>query len=261
MQGVNQPFVRVFPPTPIGGFSRRPFPAAHPAHPVGASHERPRTTTTAVHPRRTEPPAHPHRTQPPAPYRAGGLIPPAGAARTWGLTVIGVPLLLVLLLGLVDGSFSTGGAGAQAQPWTPPTASYAYTQSATPDPYSAPDPATTETGDAGGGSSFGEPTEETATAAAEPEAVVTDYFAAINNRDYQKAWDLGGKNLGDADYDAFAKGYANTQQDSVSQVSVQGTVVQLVLNALQTDGTSRSFNVTYTVEDGVITHGTAIPVG
>ncbi|MEV6538391.1 hypothetical protein [Streptomyces sp. NPDC051665] len=209
---------------------------------------------------------------PPPPYRAGGLIPPAGAARTWGLAVIGVPLLLVLLLGLVGGSFSTGG-GAQAQPWTPPTASYAYTQSATPnpynasdsaatpDPYSASDPVATETGDAGGGSSFGEPTEGTTTAAAEPEAVVTAYFAAINNREYKTAWGLGGKNLGDADYDAFAKGYANTQQDSISQVSVQGTVVQLVLNALQTDGTSRSFNVTYTVEDGVITHGTATPIG
>ncbi|MFJ9376086.1 hypothetical protein [Streptomyces sp. NPDC101455] len=217
------------------------------------------------------PPSTPAAPNPPASYRAGGLIPPVGAARTWGLTVIGVPLLLVLLLGMVDGSFSTGGDGARAQPWTPPTASYTYTQSATPDPYSASDsaatpdpysasdPAATETGDAGGGSSFGEATGETTTAAAEPEAVVTDYFAAINNRDYRTAWNLGGKNLGDADYNAFAKGYANTRQDSVSQVSVQGTVVQLVLNALQTDGTSRSFNVTYTVEDGVITHGTAIP--
>ena len=203
------------------------------------------------------PPPPPPPPPPPSTYRATGLIPPAGAARTWGLAVIGVPLLLVLLLGMVDGSFSTGGGGAQAQPWTPPTASYAYTQSATPDPYSASDPAATETA----GSALGEPTEETTTPTAEPEAVVTAYFAAINNRDYQTAWAMGGKNLGDADYDAFAKGYANTQQDSISQVSVQGTVVQLVLNARQTDGTSRSYNVTYTVEDGVITHGTATPIG
>ncbi|MEV6513261.1 hypothetical protein AB0M61_45085 [Streptomyces sp. NPDC051642] len=205
---------------------------------------------------------------PPPPYRAGGLIPPAGAARTWGLAVIGVPLLLVLLLGLVGGSFSTGG-GAQAQPWTPPTASYAYTQSATPDPYNASDsaatpdpysasaPATTETG----GSVFGQPTESTTTAAAEPEAVVTAYFAAINKRDYQAAWDLGGKNLGDADYDGFVTGYATTERDTISQVSVRGTAVTLVLNALQTDGTSHAYNVAYTVLDGVITHGTATPIG
>ncbi|WOX10597.1 hypothetical protein [Streptomyces sp. N50] len=210
------------------------------------------------------PPPTPTAPNPPAPYRAGGLIPPAGAARTWGLTVIGAPLLAVLLLGLVDGSFSTGG-GAQAQPWTPPTASYAYTQSATPDPYGASDPAATATATATatetGASVFSEPTQETSTPAADPEAVVNAYFAAVNNRDYATAWALGGKNLGDADYDAFVKGYANTQQDSVSQVSVQGTFVRLVLNALQTDGTSRSYNVTYTVEDGVITHGTATPIG
>ncbi|MFJ3892838.1 MULTISPECIES: hypothetical protein [unclassified Streptomyces] len=213
-------------------------------------------------------PAVPH---PPTPYRADGLIPPAGAARTWGLTVIGAPLLAVLLLGLVDGAYS-GGGGAQAQPWSPPTASYAYTRSSAPDPYtqstapdpfSAPDPVTTEpeateTGD--GGSAFGGPTGESATAAA-PEAVVTAYFAAVNNRDYRTAWDLGGKNLGDASYEAFAQGYADTQQDTVSQLSVQGSVVRLVLNARQTDGTSRSYHVTYTVEDGVITHGTATPIG
>jgi hypothetical protein len=211
------------------------------------------------------PPSTPAAPNPPAPYRAGGLIPPAGAARTWGLTVIGAPLLAVLLLGLVDGSFSSGG-GAQAQPWTPPTASYAYTQSATQDPYSASDPATepSTTTTAEGASGLGEQTDgttATASSAAEPEAVVTAYFDAVNNRDYSTAWALGGKNLGDADYDAFVKGYADTQRDSISQVSVQGTFVQLVLNALQTNGTSRSYNVTYTVEDGVITQGTATPIG
>ncbi|MFJ8137179.1 hypothetical protein [Streptomyces sp. NPDC096013] len=210
---------------------------------------------------------------PPTPYRADGLIPPSGAARTWGLTVIGAPLLAVLLLGLVDGAYSSGG-GAQAQPWSPPTASYAYTRSTAPDPYAATDPVTTapgttapgttETGDAGGWSALVGPTEETTsatTATAAPEAVVSAYFAAVNNRAYQTAWNLGGKNLGDADYDAFARGYANTQQDTVSQMSVQGNVVRLVLNALQTDGTSLSYNVTYTVENGVITHGTATPIG
>ncbi len=70
-----------------------------------------------------------------------------------------------------------------------------------------------------------------------------------------------GKNLGDGSYDAFAQGYANTQQDTVSQLSTQGNTVRLVLNARQTNGTSQEFNVTYTVENGVITHGTATPIG
>ncbi|WP_329252557.1 hypothetical protein OG223_24605 [Streptomyces sp. NBC_01478] len=210
------------------------------------------------------PPPAPAVPNPPAAYRAGGLIPPPGVARTWGLTVIGVPLLLVLILGLVDGSFSTGGGGAQAQPWTPPTASYTYTQSVEASPYAASDPVTTPaptpTDEATPTGETTTPTDGT-TAAAEPAAAVTAYFAAINNRDYSTAWALGGKNLGDADYDAFVAGYATTERDTISQVSVQGTVVTLVLNALQTDGTSHSYNAAYTVLDGVITQGTATPIG
>ncbi|WP_427920964.1 hypothetical protein [Streptomyces sp. cg40] len=207
---------------------------------------------------------------PPASYRAGGLIPPPGAARTWGLTVIGVPLLLVLLLGLVDGSFPTGGGGgggaAQAQPWTPPTPSYTYTESVAATPYGASDPATTPdpvTTTAPASTDDVTPTDtptSTATALA-PEAAVTAYFAAINNREYSTAWALGGKNLGDPDYDAFVAGYATTERDTISQVSVRGSVVTLVLTAFQTDGTSHAYNAAYTVLDGVITQGTATPVG
>ncbi|MFI6409083.1 hypothetical protein [Streptomyces sp. NPDC050548] len=216
-------------------------------------------------------PAAPAVPNPPASYRAGGLIPPAGAARTWGLTVLGVPLVIVLLLGLVDGAYSGGGGGAQAaQPWSPSTASssaYTYTQtpSVEPTPYGASDPTSIPTPtdtdtDTDTDTVTPTPTDE-ATPTAGPETVVTAYFAAINNREYQTAWDLGGKNLGDPDYDAFVAGYATTQRDSISQVSVQGTVVTLVLNALQTDGTSHSYHATYTVLDGVITHGTATLIG
>ncbi|MFJ9245417.1 hypothetical protein [Streptomyces sp. NPDC101776] len=220
------------------------------------------------------PPFTPAVPNPPVSYRAGGLIPPPGTARTWGLAVIGVPLLLVLLLGLVDGSFSTGGGGgggsAQAQPWNPPTASYTYTGSVAASPYGASDPVTTPdpvTTTALTSTDDVTPTDQatptgTATStAAEPEAAVAAYFAAINNHDYSTAWAMGGKNLGDPDYDAFVAGYATTARDTISQVSVRGSVVTLVLNALQTDGTSHSYNAAYTVLDGVITHGTATPIG
>jgi hypothetical protein len=184
-----------------------------------------------------------------------------------------VPLLLVLLLGLVDGSFSNGGGGAQAQPWTPPTASYSYTytQSVAASPYGASDPVTTPDPtptptDEATPTDDATPTDQATptggvSATAAPEAVVTAYFAAINNHDYSTAWAMGGKNLGDPDYDAFVAGYATTQRDTISQVSVRGTVVTLVLNALQTDGTSHAYNAAYTVLDGVITHGTATPIG
>ncbi|MGX9890324.1 hypothetical protein [Streptomyces sp. NPDC002276] len=219
------------------------------------------------------PPFAPAVPNPPTSYRAGGLIPPAGAARTWGLTVLGVPLVIVLLLGLVDGAYSGGGGGAQAaQPWSPPTtslSSYTYTDapSVVPTPYGASDPTSVPTPtdtdtdiDTVTPTPTPTPTDEV-TPAADPETAVTAYFAAINNHEYQTAWDLGGKNLGDPDYDAFVAGYATTERDSISQVSVQGTVVTLVLNALQTDGTSHSYHATYTVLDGVITHGTATLIG
>jgi hypothetical protein len=192
------------------------------------------------------------------PYRDVGLIPPAGPARTWGLTVIGVPLLLVLLLGLAgslthDDSGSAGAAGpysgfgteASAWPEASPTTAYA---SATAD--------TTLPGDVFSASP--ESTTATSTAAAEPQAVVAAYFEAINNRDYQTAWDLGGKNL-DADYATFAAGFATTQRDTINVVSVQGAEVRLTLDALSTDGTSHSYDAVYTVRDGEITSGTATP--
>ncbi|MFI6335940.1 hypothetical protein [Streptomyces sp. NPDC050535] len=209
--------------------------------------------TTTPHPLAT-----PVAPGPPLSYRGGGLVPPAGPARTWGLTVTGVPLLLVLIAGLVGG-FDSNETGSAASPWAEPATE--YSEPALPeDIYSTPDPAlTTDSGDGGG--LFTEPTDvatDTASATTGPEAVVTAYFTAINNRDYGTAWELGGKNL-ETDYNSFVSGYSTTQHDTISIVSVQGSVVQLVLDALETDGTSRSYDVTYTVIDGVITDGKAIP--
>ncbi|MET7682653.1 hypothetical protein [Streptomyces sp. NPDC005423] len=224
------------------------------------------------------PPLSPAAPSPPSPYRADGLIPPAGAARTWGLTVIGVPLLVLLLLSLVGGGFggesgtagigsgSSGGSGSSSssdgsgigsgsggleQPWASAASSTGTevpdpygTSSATPGPYGTvsvtPDP-------------YG------ASGTAGPREVVVGYFAAINKRDFGTAWELGGKNL-DADYTSFASGFATTLRDTVSHVSVRGDVVRLVLNARQTDGSSRSYSATYTVHDGVITAGSATPI-
>lgn len=214
----------------------------------------------------TRPPTPSHPVAPvPPPYRGGGLIPPAGPVRRWGLTVVGVPLLLVLFGALVGGS-DTDGTGTAASPWAAPATE--YTEPTTPDVYDTPDtastPGTAESGGAGDlGGLFGDSTAsgtatESATAPAAPEAVVTAYFEAINNRDYQTAWELGGKNL-ETDYTSFVTGYSTTQWDTIRIVSVQDGVVQLILDALETDGTSRSYDVTYTVLDGAITDGTATP--
>jgi hypothetical protein len=86
----------------------------------------------------------------------------------------------------------------------------------------------------------------------EPAAVVQAYFDAINARDYQRAWELGGKNVGQP-YNTFAAGFATTDHDVLTVRSVQGPTVTADLTAIQVDGTKRTFHGTYTVTDGVIT--------
>lgn len=232
---------------------------------------------------RPDPPST-HRAPPS--YRAPGLIPPSGPARTWGLVVIATPLLLammaVLLGGAADGSaspgpygpsgssgsglfgsdtFGTGGASTADQPTHAPSTrapAWPYDDSATPDVYSTPEAtATDDYGDGG----YTYPTDTAtgtpaASATGGPSDVVTAYFEAINARDYQTAWALGGKNL-DSSYDRFVSGYATTKRDAIGIVSVEGTKVRLTIEALQVDGTTHSYDATYTVRDGVITSGTA----
>ncbi|MDI9886892.1 hypothetical protein QMZ92_21600 [Streptomyces sp. HNM0645] len=236
---------------------------------------------------RPDPPST-HRAPPS--YRAPGLIPPSGPARTWGLVVITTPLLLammvVLLGGAADGSTSSGpygpygpsgssgssGSGlfgsdtfgtdssstADQPTHTPSTRAPAwpYDDTAAPDVYGTPE--ATATDDFGDGGY--PPDTTTGTPAASPTGgpsdVVTAYFEAINARDYQTAWALGGKNL-DSSYDRFVSGYATTKRDTIGIVSVEGTRVRLTIEALQADGTTHSYDATYTVRDGVITSGTA----
>lgn len=85
-----------------------------------------------------------------------------------------------------------------------------------------------------------------------PEATVTAYFEAINNRDFQAAWELGGKNL-DPDYDHFVAGFETTERDEVTVTGTTGDEVSLTVVAWETDGTRTTYEGTYTVTDGVIT--------
>jgi hypothetical protein len=222
-----------------------------------------------------------------------------------GLAVIGAPLLLVIVLGLVagpsggDGSDSAASAGHSAPfdsdstadsgddggtadwsapPWTPPqpatTAPYTdpgatdWSDTAGSDGTSGTDDTTV--GDSGAAQPWdlsGTPSTDagpggTATSATtaptEPAAVVTAYFKAINDQDYRTAWNLGGKNL-TADYTTFVSGFRTIRHDTVKGLSVQDTSVSLTLNALQTDGTTRSYRVVYAVADGLITDEEAVP--
>lgn len=89
-----------------------------------------------------------------------------------------------------------------------------------------------------------------------PEDVVNAYFDAINAGNYQKAWNLGGKNT-TSSYSSFVNGFKTTSMVSVQILDLSGDigtgVVTARLTSLETDGSTKIFEGTYTVSNGVIT--------
>ncbi|WP_258049533.1 excalibur calcium-binding domain-containing protein [Streptomyces finlayi] len=83
-------------------------------------------------------------------------------------------------------------------------------------------------------------------------STVEAYFDAINARDYRRAWDLGGKNLGDPSYSSFAAGFADVERDTVHILDVTGGSVTVTIDVLRPDGTQQSYEGTYTVRGGII---------
>jgi hypothetical protein len=102
-----------------------------------------------------------------------------------------------------------------------------------------------------GSASASPPASPTASPRGGPAIVVHKYFAAINNGNYAKAWRLGGSNFGSS-YAAYVAGFQGTVNDVVTIISVSGNVVTANLAALQSDGTTKNFDGTYTVVNGVI---------
>jgi serine/threonine kinase PknH len=89
-------------------------------------------------------------------------------------------------------------------------------------------------------------------AAASPRAVVEAYFAAINAHQWRKVWNLGGKNFNKS-YGQMVAGYRTTAHDVLTSIHAHGNVVTVHLKAHHTDGTVRTYRISYTVQDGVIT--------
>jgi hypothetical protein len=89
-------------------------------------------------------------------------------------------------------------------------------------------------------------------AALSPRAVVQAYFAAINAHQWRKVWNLGGKNF-NRSYNQMVAGYRTTAHDTLTSIHVHGNVVTVHLKARHTNGTVRTYRISYTVRDGVIT--------
>jgi hypothetical protein len=80
------------------------------------------------------------------------------------------------------------------------------------------------------------------------------YYAAINDKDWQRVWSLGGKNL-DTSYDAMIAGYAKTAKDVPYLVGLDGDELTLKLLAFKTNGRAQLFSGTLTIEGGEIVSG------
>ena len=95
------------------------------------------------------------------------------------------------------------------------------------------------------------------------EAVVTQYYQDITDHNYSAAWALGGSNLsGGAGYSSWVAGYATTASISLGTFSYFGSdQVQAVITALQTDGSTNTYQGTYTVENGQITSANITQAG
>lgn len=96
--------------------------------------------------------------------------------------------------------------------------------------------------------------------AQDPASVVTAFYGAINAQDYATAWALGGDNLG-MSYSTFAGGFAGTAHDTLIITGVQGDMVQVHLEALQTDGSTKVYDGSYMVQNGQIVSGTLSQTG
>jgi Protein kinase domain len=90
-----------------------------------------------------------------------------------------------------------------------------------------------------------------------PAQTVQAYFAAINARNYARAWELDSVVHSNQNYSQFVSGYSDTKRDAITILSTNGSVVSARLVATQTDGTVKTFQGSYTVTDGRIT-GTSV---
>jgi hypothetical protein len=86
----------------------------------------------------------------------------------------------------------------------------------------------------------------------DPVKVVQDFYDALARGDYPTAWELGGKNIGGSDYNAWVAGYATTEGVYGTASDLGGGVVRVTFSAVQSDGSIKTFAGTYTVSGGAI---------
>jgi hypothetical protein len=94
-----------------------------------------------------------------------------------------------------------------------------------------------------------------------PGAVVTQFYAAINNQDYRAAYRLDYQVRSRESFTDFKNGFAGTQHDNLTITGVTGDVVSFNLTADQTDGSVKTYQGTYTVQNGQIVDSNVTQTG
>lgn len=89
-----------------------------------------------------------------------------------------------------------------------------------------------------------------------PDAVVTAFFSAINQKNWTQLWHLLGNTgqPGTADIASMKQGFAKTSKDDFTITSTNGNEVTVLLVATEVNGTAQIFQISYTVSGGVIVH-------
>jgi len=91
--------------------------------------------------------------------------------------------------------------------------------------------------------------------------VVTQFYAAINNQDYRAAYRLDYQVRSHESFTDFKNGFAGTQHDNLTITEVTGNVVHFNLTADQTDGSVKTYQGTYTVQNGQIVDSNVTQTG
>jgi len=163
---------------------------------------------------------------------------------------------------------SANGPGSATDPGSAPSPGRSNSPGSAPSPGRSNSPGSAT--DPGGTSNPSRPSSQSTPASpgrpasharpAGPAATVRAYIAAINGHHYRRAWHLGGRNSSSS-YAAFAQGFSSTAKDTLIILSVNGNVVTARLVAVQTDGSVKTYQGTYAVEDGVITKSEVARIG
>lgn len=93
--------------------------------------------------------------------------------------------------------------------------------------------------------------------ASSPAAVAQAYYAAVNQRDWPRAWQLAGGKSRDYDTAAYRQwvgGYSCTVRDHVTRITVKGNSLLVSVRALETGGVTQDYKFSYVVRRGVLTH-------